>query len=73
MFAVQIGMSISQPRLPSASDLRAAFLACLRAHEACEAAVTHVLRRDDGERLLHAKGLSRPGQPIISQQRQRSV
>ena len=48
VFAVQIGMSISQPRLPSASDLRAAFLACLRAHEACEAAVTHVLRGDDG-------------------------
>jgi hypothetical protein len=34
--------------LPSPSDLRAAFLACLRAHEACEAAVAHVLRRHDG-------------------------
>jgi hypothetical protein len=38
---------MSEPRLPSASDLRAAFLACLRAHEACEAAVGHVL--DGGE------------------------
>lgn len=37
-----------EPRLPSPSDLRAAFLACLRAHEACEAAVTQVLRGDDG-------------------------
>jgi len=36
-----------EPRLPSPSDLRTAFLACLRAHEACEAAVTQVLRRDD--------------------------
>jgi hypothetical protein len=37
-----------EPHLPSPSDLRAAFLACLRAHEACEAAVTQVLRREDG-------------------------
>jgi len=39
---------MSQARLPSASDLRAAFLACLLAHEACEAAVAHALRTDDG-------------------------
>lgn len=38
----------TEPRVPSASDLRAAFLACLRAHEACEAAVTQVLRGEDG-------------------------
>ena len=46
VFAAPLGMN--EPRLPSAIDLRAAFLACLRAHEACEAAVTHVLRGDDG-------------------------
>ncbi|PYM23970.1 MAG: ferredoxin [Candidatus Rokuibacteriota bacterium] len=38
----QTGMS--EPRLPPAKDLRGAFLACLRAHEACEEAVTHALR-----------------------------
>lgn len=36
------------PLLPSPGDLRAAFLACLRAHEACEAAVGHVLRAGEG-------------------------
>jgi len=36
-----------ETRLPSATDLRAAFLACLRAHEACEAAVAHTLRSDN--------------------------
>jgi hypothetical protein len=30
--------------LPAATDLRRAFLACLRAHEACEDTVTHTLR-----------------------------
>jgi hypothetical protein len=38
---------MTEPRLPSASDLRAAFLACLRAHEACEAAVAHALRANE--------------------------
>jgi len=37
--------------LPSATDLRATFLACLRAHEACEAAVAHTLRVEDAERV----------------------
>ena len=46
MFAAANGV-MTEPRLPSASDLRAAFLACLRAHEACEAAVAHALRTDD--------------------------
>jgi hypothetical protein len=40
-----------EPRKPAANDLRAAFLACLRAHEACEAAVAHALRADGGERV----------------------
>jgi hypothetical protein len=35
--------SMSEPRLPPAKDLRGAFLACLRAHEACEEAVTRAL------------------------------
>jgi len=39
---------MSETRVPSPTDLRAAFLACLRAHEACEAAVGQVLRTDDG-------------------------
>jgi hypothetical protein len=47
VFAAANGMSES--RVPSASDLRAAFLACLRAHEACEAAVAHALRAQEGE------------------------
>jgi len=34
------------PRMPSAIDLRAVFLACLRAHQACEDAVTQALRGD---------------------------
>jgi hypothetical protein len=38
---------MSETRLPSATDLRAAFLACLRAHDACEAAVAHTPRSDD--------------------------
>jgi len=36
------------PRMPSATDLRAAFLACLRAHQACEEAVAQALRADEG-------------------------
>ena len=39
---------MTETRVPSTTDLRAAFLACLRAHEACEAAVGQVLRSDDG-------------------------
>ena len=35
------------PRMPSATDLRAAFLACLRAHQACEDAVAQALRGED--------------------------
>jgi hypothetical protein len=35
---------MSEPRLPPATDLRGAFLACLRAHETCEQTVTHALR-----------------------------
>ena len=42
---------MNEPRLPSATDLRAAFLACLRAHEACEAAVALALRAESGERV----------------------
>jgi hypothetical protein len=42
---------LTEPRQPSATDLRAAFLACLRAHEACEAAVAHALRAADGEHV----------------------
>jgi hypothetical protein len=41
----------SEPRLPSVTDLRTAFLACLRAHEACEAAVAHALRAAHGEHV----------------------
>jgi len=37
---------LSEPRMPSAIDLRAAFLACLRAHQACEEAVAQALRAD---------------------------
>jgi len=38
---------MSAPRMPSATDLRAAFLACLRAHQACEEAVAQALRTDE--------------------------
>ena len=35
---------MSERRLPPATDLRGAFLACLRAHDSCEDTVTHALR-----------------------------
>lgn len=38
---------MSEPRLPPATDLRGAFLACLRAHETCEETVTHALGAGD--------------------------
>ena len=47
---------MSEARLPSATDLRAGFLACLRAHEACEAAVAHALRVQEGETLNERVG-----------------
>ena len=47
---------MSEAHLPSATDLRAAFLACLRAHEACEAAVAQALRAQEGEALNECVG-----------------
>ena len=47
---------MNESRLPSATDLRAAFLACLRAHDACEAAVAHALRAEDGDRVNERVG-----------------
>ena len=46
---------MKSPRLPGGDALRAAFLACLRAHERCEDTVGHLLRNraadGDDERI----------------------